>query len=89
MIVPPSNTLRTTVVLICAEEPMPAALLGMRFQAPIGLARFRRVLDAATLSHWWRRHGERRGERPRRQQVPHTERADDGTLLFVDGEGTR
>lgn len=59
------------------------------FEAPIGLAEFRRVLDEAGSSEWWRDGEDRRGARPRRQSTPRAERTEDGTLVFLDRHGAR
>lgn len=55
----------------------------VRFEAPLDVAEFRRVLKEAASTLWWRAGTERRGEQPRRQRAPTTDVTPDGTLVLL------
>ncbi|HEU4641184.1 MAG TPA: hypothetical protein VFS44_01930 [Gemmatimonadaceae bacterium] len=58
-------------------------------EVPTDAAQFRRVLETAATSGWWRRGGDRRRAPAGRREEPATERAPDGTLVYLDPEGCR
>lgn len=58
-------------------------------EVPTDPEQFRRLLDSAATSDWWRRGPERRRTRSERRTMPGTERAPDGTLVYHDQDGVR